>query len=227
MSQLSLDVLRNVLPSNLKSNLTQGMVDNVNLFMTDPAFAEHYRNNLISYTQVLTTGKYKISSYLDAVRYVSFKHMGLTNQDCYIRTFPDKYDHFLKAGKTAKDISSFVYAYNQNQLVNALLEQSMIPAYIMHQDLFSKALTVQAELMNTATSEKVRSDAANSILSHLKQPEKSKVEIDVNISQNSVMDELRAATAKLVQEQKLAITSGAKTAGEIAGSRIIQGEVIQ
>ena len=61
-------------------------------------------------------------------------------------------------------------SYNKNKLVNLILEQSMIPSWVLNQDMYQKALNVQCELMLTANSEKV-SDAANSILTHLKPPQ--------------------------------------------------------
>ena len=60
----------------------------------------------------------------------------------------------LSAGKNAKDISSFVTSYNKNKLVNLILEQSMIPSWVLNQDMYQKALNVQCELMLTANSEK-------------------------------------------------------------------------
>lgn len=227
MSQvLSVEQLKNAVPKSLKTAVTQGLVDTLNQFGTDPAFAEHYRNNLISYASVLNNGKFKVSDYLCAVRYVSFKLMGYTNKDAYINTFPEKYDYFLQQGKGDKAISSFVAAYSSNKLVTLIQEQALIPAYVAHQDLFNKALLVQAELMQTASSEKVRSDAANSLLSHLKQPEKSKVELEVKTESGSVVEELREATARLVAQQKLAIQSGQQTAEQVAHSRIIEGEKV-
>ena len=225
MSQvISIEQLKQAVPKSLKSAVTDSLVAVVNQFGSDPAFAEHYRNSLVTYAHVLQTGKYRMEDYLNAVRYVSFKLMGQTNKDAYINTFPDKYNYFLKNGKSDKAISSFVNAYSNNKLVNTILEQAMVPAHVMYQDLFGKALMVQAELMQTAVSEKVRSDAANSILSHLKQPEKSKIELEIKHDEGGVIEQLREATQKLNAQQRLAIQSGQITAEGIAHSRIIEGE---
>jgi hypothetical protein len=47
--------------------------------LSDPEPYESYRDNLISYTKVMADRKFKVSSYVDAVRYVSHKLMGSTN----------------------------------------------------------------------------------------------------------------------------------------------------
>ena len=79
----------------------------------------------------------------------------------------------------------------------------------------------QAELMVSANSEKVRSDAANSILTHLKPPETQKIELDIGIKKDSSIMALREATMGLVEEQRKALASGNVTAQEVAHSRVV------
>jgi len=78
--------------------------------------------------------------------------------------------------------------------------------------------------MRTATSEMVRTTAANSILTHLKRPETSKVELNVTVKEDSLMAELREVTQKMVDSQRAALQTGAVTAEEVAHCNIIQGE---
>ena len=109
-----------------------------------------------------------------------------------------------------------------------LLEQTLTPMWILNQDLFQKALNTQAELMTTANSEKVRSDAANSILTHLKQPETKKIELDIGVKKDSSIDILRQATLELAAEQRLQIQAGQSTVKEVAeGSLVIENEIDQ
>jgi hypothetical protein len=97
---------------------------------------------------------------------------------------------------------------------------------VLNQDLYQKALNVQAELMVTAKSEKVRSDAANSLLTHLKMPETQKVELDVKVREDGSISQLRQATLELARAQRLAMEAGQATAEEIAHSRVIPAEVV-
>jgi hypothetical protein len=147
--------------------------------------------------------------------------MGKTNIDAYSLTFPDRIKRFTKIKKTAKEISSIVAIYNRSKLVNLIYEQTLIPSWILNQDLYQKALNTQAELMITAKSEKVRSDAANSLLTHLKRPETTKVELDVTHKEDSSISELRQATLELARQQRLMIEAGQSNADEIARSNII------
>ena len=137
--------------------------------------------------------------------------MGYTNKDAYGLTFPDRVRSMRAEGKDDKHISSFVYAYNQNKLVNLILEQSLIPVHVLNQDIFQEAIARQAYLMKHATSEKVQCEAANSLLNALKPPEKSKLDVKVNIEDNSGIKELREALKDVAAYQADQIRNGAST----------------
>lgn len=228
MSALTIEQFKQALPDKIKRSVNQELIDQINGTLADPEMYETYRDNLMSYTKVMADGRFKISSYIEAVKYVSHKLMGCTNIDAYIKTFPDKYNNFIQQGVAAKDIASYVTAYNKNKLVNLIFEQTLIPSYVLNQDLYQKALNVQAELMISANSEKVRTDAANSLLTHLKMPETQKVELEIGMKEDSSIAALRATTMELARQQRLMVESGAMNAQEIAhGKLIIEGEATE
>lgn len=223
---ITLEVLEKVLPSKYKRGINQALLDTIADTLNDPDLYETYRENFLGYVDVLNDGKYKITDYLSAVKYCTHKLRGNSNQDSYIKTFPDRYNAMLQKGLSAKEISSYVVSYNKSQLVNKIMEQSMIPSWIINQDLYQKAINVQAELMMSAQSEKVRSDAANSLLIHLKPPETKKVELDIGLKKNDDIEQLRVITAELASQQKRLIQAGVITAGELAKTKLI-GQVIE
>lgn len=227
---LTLDQFQLALPDKVKKSINQELIDQINNTLSDPEMFESYRDNLISYTKVMADGKFKVTQYIDAVRYVSFKLMGCTNIEAYTKTFPDKYQRFIQQGVQAKDIASYVTAYNKSKLVNLIFEQTLIPSHVLNQDLYQRALNVQADLMINAKSEKVRCDAANSLLTQLKAPEVKKVELDIGVKEDSSIAALRATTLELARQQRLMVESGAMNAQEIAhGKLIIEGtaEVVE
>ena len=224
MSALTIEQFQEALPEKMKKSVNKEIIDQINKTLSDPELYEQYRDNLLSYTRVMQDGKFKITQYLDAVRYVGFKLMGMTNQEAYSRAFPEKMTRFMLQNVAAKDIASYVTAYNKSKLVTLLYEQTMIPTSILNQDLFQKALNVQAELMMTANSEKVRSDAANSLISALKPPETKKVELNVGMREDQSISSLREATLELVAQQKQMIQSGLANAQQVAHSKVIEGE---
>lgn len=226
MAKLTLEELKLSLPDGVRKTVTDEVLDGVNAAIADPAFYEYYRNNLLSYGHVLKEGKFSVKQYTSAVQYVSYKLMGLTNQEAWMKTFPQKYQYFAQNGTTAKVISSYVHAYHNTKLVNLVMEQAIVPIHVVGRDLFWKALNVQAELMQTATSEKVRSDAANSVLNTLRPPETKKLELDVTHKDDGTLEALRQATQALVDQQADAIANGTATAGQIAAYRVIEAEKV-
>jgi hypothetical protein len=220
MTALTIEQFKQALPDKVKKSVNQELIDSVNNTLADPEMFEAYRDNLLSYTRVMADGRFKVGGYVDAVRYVSHKLMGCSNIEAYTKSFPDKYARFVAQGVQAKDIASYVTAYNKSKLVNLIFEQTLIPSYVLNQDLYQRALNVQAELMVHAKSEKVRSDAANSLLTQLKMPETQKVELEIGIKEDSSIAQLRMATMELARQQRLSMESGSMNAQQIAHSRI-------
>jgi hypothetical protein len=226
---LTLDQLKKVMPKHLTTSASQEMVDEVNGLISDPQLAQNYRDNLLSYTSVMQDGKFKVSQYIDAVRYVSFKLLGSSNLTAYVKAFPDKYQRWINTSVSDKDISAYVAGYNKTKLVNLIFAQTLVPSHVLNADLYQKALNVQASLMNDPdVSPKVRTDAANSLLTHLKVPEVTKIELDIGIKENSAIEELRAATLALAAQQRENIIQGSATVIGVAQSRIItKGEILE
>lgn len=226
MLPMTQDQFRDALPAKMKKAVNQELLEQINKTLADPDLFEAYRDNLVSYTHVLNDGKYTIQEYLNAVRYVSHKLMGNTNIDAYSKTFPDKIQRWAMQGISQKDVASYVTAYNKTKLVNAIMAQSMIPTYVLNQDLFQKALNIQAALMvDPDVSAKVRCDAANSLLTHLKPPEVQKVELQVGMKEDSAIAALRASTLELSRQQRLMLEAGQMSAADIAKSKLDVVEV--
>ena len=222
MTLLTTEQFKQVVPNQFKACVSQELIDQINKTLADPDMYETYRDNLLGYAHVMKEGKFKMEDYINAIKYCSHKIMGASNIDAYVKTFPDKYQAMLSAGKNAKDISSFVTSYNKNKLVNLILEQSMIPSWVLNQDMYQKALNVQCELMMTANSEKVRSDAANSLLTHLKPPEVTKVELDIGLKKDSAMDDLKQNLAELALMQKQFISAGVTQVKDLAQQKLVR-----
>jgi len=213
-------------PANLKSSVTQNLVDTLNTIASEPLVADAIRENFISYTGVLREGKFKTEDYLYAVTYVSYKLMGRTNKEAYALTFPQRYASLMAKGYSEKDISAFVAAYNKGKLVNLIMEQTLVPTWVLNADIYQKAINTQADLMMNSASDKVRCDAANSILTHLKKPEAAGPLINLDLRQDSGMSELKGMLEKVAQQQLAAIEAGVSTAS-IAAQPLIEGEVVK
>lgn len=224
---LTTELMKKALPRNMKARVTQEFVDKINLTLTDPNTAEMLRDNIIGYADILAEGRYKMDDYINAVKYVSFKTMGKTNTAAYIATFPDRYTSFKANGTSDKDIASYITSYNKNKLVNLIYEQTLIPTHILNADIHQKAINRLADLMVNANSEKVQSDSANALLTHLKRPETQKVEIDIGVKENPLMEDMKRTMLQLAQEQKRSLDLGLMDAKGIAHQAIItEAEIV-
>lgn len=209
---LTKDELKEALPSHLRSAVSDALVQKVNTLAADPEEARVVRDNMVSYTSVLAEGRFKVEDYVNAVVYVSHKLLGNSNQAAWKKTFPQRYQTLVARKATEKDISAYVAAFNKNKLVNLIMEQSLIPTWVLNADIYQKAINTQFDLMtDDKISPKVRTEAANSLLTHLKRPETKKVELEIGARENSGMDELRGLMAQLAERQQALIAQGANT----------------
>lgn len=215
------ELVARALPGNLKSAATDQLADMINQISADPLIAEQIRENFLSYASVLKEGKFKVEDYLNAVAYCSYKLMGDSNQDAYFKTFPQRYANLVAAGRTPKEISAYVSAYAKGQLVNKIMEQSLVPSWVLNQHMYQAALNTQFKLMtNEDVSPKVRSDAADSLLTHLAKPKEAGPLINIDMGETSGMNELKDALARMAQQQQTLINAGISTK-EIAAQDIV------
>lgn len=222
MDKFDLEDLRAIVPIKLQTAITQDIVDDINeLNSDDPEAASNIRENFITYLDVLQEGKYKLTDYLNAIKYVSFKLMGKTNRDSYRYTFPERFRRMKESETPEKDIDSVISAYNRNKLVNKIYEKTIIPSWILNQDAYQEAINTQVKLMRTANSERVRMMAADSILNHLKRPENiQQAQLSINVNTGSIIDDLQKNMLKLVESQQNMIKLGVSPK-EIAAQRIV------
>mgnify|MGYP000504156480 CR=1 FL=1 len=219
---LTLEQVQDTLPVSSRSNMTQDMVDQLNNLSKHPEEARYIRDNFISFAQVLQDGRFKVGDYVSAVMFVSHKTMGKSNLESYKCTFPDRYQKMIDDGKERKDIASIITAYNKGMLVNKVQERAIVPSWILNQDMFQSALNVQHELMNDVrVSDKVRCEAANSLLTHLKKPENNKAEVKIDIALNDGMQALENSLTELAQKQLDEIENNPSiSAQDIAGRKM-------
>ncbi len=236
--QVSKEQLTQSLPKNMRQRISDDFVDLYNAAVTDTDsdLVHVFKENFITYNKILEGSKYSINNYLMAVKYVSFKLMGFTNRESYKMTFPERSDRIFKKYRDLGfddqyiwdyKISPHVVSYNKNNLVNDIIEQSIIPPHVLNLGMYQEALNASAHLMVHAKSEMVRAQAANNILTQLKPPETAKVELDIKIGESDAIESLRKVTQELAAQQQLAIKSGVVTSLEVAESIIVEAIEIE
>lgn len=223
MSEITVETLRQALPRAHRSLATQETVERFNQAASGE-MADELRESFLGYIDVLQEGKFKLDDYLSAVKYVSYKLMNKSNRTAYSLVFPDRYNRLMADATLCNEIDSYVTAYNRGKLVNLILTQTMVPTHVLNQDMFQKALNVQMELALTSTSDMVRSQAANSILTILKVPETAKVKIDVNVKNDNSIEELQEMMKRVAEEQLGLLEKGVPLQAITSTPLLIEGE---
>ena len=215
---LTLPEVQEVLPAGQKGVITQDMVNQLNALSNDPEEARTIRESFMSYSKVLQDGKFKLGDYVRAVMYVSHKIMDKSNLEAYKATFPDRYRKMVTEGKATKDIASIVSAYNKGKLVSKVMEQAIIPTWVLNQHMFQAALNTNFEIMNdTDVSDKTRVEAANSLLTHLRKPEAAKEStLEINVGMSDGMAVLAEQLSKMATLQREVIIEGKASARDVA-----------
>lgn len=209
---LTIKDLKNVLPDNFKMQVTQSTVDRYNALLTDPDTQEMMKENILNYTSVLSQGKFKLDDYINAVKYVSNKMLGMSNLDAFATTFPQRYQRYLTSGKPPEYVHAYVSAYNKNKLVNLVQEQVLVPAHVLNAGTFQKAINTLAEIMSDEdVSAKARVDAATSLLTALKPPEVKRMELNVTNTESPELSALKETLAKMANVQRTKIVEGEST----------------
>lgn len=229
-SFVTVDELISAVPIQYKGVISAKAVKDINMLQLDEDFRDMYKDNLILFAGVLDEGKFHITKYYDAVRYASHKLLGKTNTAAFSATFAAKCGRWRTEGKTDKEISSYVHAYSTNKLVSLITNQSIIPLYIANLGSAQLAIDLLLDVIQSEeekVSPKVKIEAANMILTHLKIPEVEKIQISVNTTVDTGSDaiaDLTSALDSLTTQMQTSIKAGAITADALAGSPLIEGE---
>jgi hypothetical protein len=205
---ITTDYVKKCLPKGKNISIDDNFTKKLKTLTEDVETASVIRDNFFTYTSVLKDGKFSADDYLSAIKYVTFKLMGENNRNSYIRTFPDRYARIVELDK---NVDNYAKAYNSTKLVNNILEQALIPSWLLNQDSYQKAINVQLELMQNAKSDMVRHKAADSIMNHLKRPEAQTVELNLGDTETNTINQLQETLTKLASQQKELINSGLDT----------------
>lgn len=223
---LSIEGLKKIYPRKVNDDVLAECVKVMNDSVKDmdAIMQEHYRDNLVSVIDVIRDGeKIKFKDYVKAVKFCSFKMAGYTDTRAYSLTFPERIERMAKDGISNTNLYVYANSYAKNKVVVEIMAKLMVPSHIMFQDYFSLAVKTQVEIMTDDTiSPKVRSDAANSLMTHLKQPEIKQAELKISTNDNGAIGSLTEALNNLSNAQKQALSSGSIKLKDISEAEIIE-----
>lgn len=198
---LTLDVLRDVAPKKSRGMINQELVDKLNGWNDDPKLLGGFKDNVLSYIGVLKSGKFKITDYMNAVRFVSYCLIGHNDIDAYAITFPDRYQRLISEGEDRNSIAPYVSMYKKNKLVVQIFEQTIVPSHVLNAPMHQEALNELMRIGLHGRSEVAKVSALTAVMANTKAPEAAKIELDISIDTGSVIDDYESAMRDFASKQ--------------------------
>ena len=220
MPTIDRDIFSGLLPPDMRKQLTPELMQDMAM-NEDVQIMESYRNNIIGHTHILRGSAYSLRDYANACRFVTFIMLGDLQKHAYMRTFPDRYKSFKAKQLNEKQISARISMYAKGKLVQQIRENAEMPLWLANLDNMQAAVNQQVYLMKHAESERVQSDAANSVMTHLKRPEAMKIDIETTEKSGSVISEVLGAAERIIAKQLEQVEAG-MTAKQIIDSDITE-----
>ena len=197
----SYEDLQVLVPKRQRHVITEEIHKKINDIAADPAHGDEFKEHMVTYAHILTDGKYSIDEYTNAINFVTLMLLGNKNIDSYRKTFPARYKKLEDRGLTRAEMASYVSVYKGGKLVTKILEQTMIPSYILNAPIYQEAINKTRDLMNSARSETVQQKAAETLINNLKAPEVAKLEVDIAVNRGEVVDDEEAFMRKVAEEK--------------------------
>ena len=213
---ITLEQLQKTFPKK-KNSIGEKTVELINATLTDPEFnGTDLIQTLHTFENVMYNNSAAMEEYVNAVRFCAYLETNGDNiTDAFKKTF--YYRDFVKNGidkpSNSPEYSSITAAasrYRKNKLVVDILAMADVPLYLLFQGHRYKAVEVLASEMMTAPLSKDRIAAAEKLLTHVKPPENSKLELNIGLNSNA-MDMASSLNEQLIQlatQQKALLEQG-------------------
>ena len=208
-----------------KNLVTQEIVDIINKVQEEPEFqGESLMQTMVTYQSVLQKAKVGIKEYISAIRFCAYLiSMDDNYTEAYKRTFYDR--KFVKDRVTLDtsdprygELTSAASRYRRSKLVVDILTLSQVPMELMFAGLRYKAVGVLANVMMTAKYDRDKVAAATQLLLATKS-DNIKVDLDIKVSENSAVTDLRTQLAQMAATQTAYLQSGTTTLQELGAMK--------
>ena len=225
LDKVTVEELKQFYPIKVSNSVLEKAVEILNGSTEDMdyAIAKEFRDNCLSFIDILKNSKSRVGfeDYVNACKFATFKMAGNTDVRAYALTFPDRVRRMEREKVPNSHLYQYANIYSKNKTVVEVLAKLMIPSHVMYQDVFHQAVKTQAEIMLDDTiSPKVRSDAANSLMTHLKQPEIKQAELKIDVNNSGAIEQLADALGSLSGKQRDLILAGEYTIKDVSEAEI-------
>lgn len=205
---MTLEELTLVMPKKKAKLMNQELVDMINEAETRGDWEGEYEKDVVSYSSILTQGRYKVTDYLKAVEFVSFYINGNEQADSYMKTFPEKVKRRVMEGKS-QYATGAPAMYFKGDLVQKILAQAQLPVRLVHHHKQHAAMDkLYSLMMDVKSSQRIQMESANALLTQLKEPEAQKVELEIGLKKDEGAAALEAKLLEVATLQQEAFING-------------------
>lgn len=222
----ALPIIKAQVPEQFRSAITNELVNKIEELESNPVFAEQIRDNLVTYIGVLRDNPASMDDYLRLITYVTSRMKGDNSLTCYAKAYPERYAALVKAGKTEGEIRRHAGSIEKGKMYVSLMQQVIVPSWILNYDAYQSAVRTQLEIMQDDTvSPMVRTQAANSLLTHLSKPKEA---ANITLNQNTLnanvddLGMLRNMLSDLSNRQHKTLITGAASTKDVINLTAIQ-----
>lgn len=213
-----------------KTTLTDEVVDLINDANNDPEFnGDEFLENMMTYQNVMHKNSGSLSEYINALKFCAYLEADVNNYtEAYKRArandeFVIERANLSKDSVGYRELTNAASRYRKTPMVRDILTQAEMPLYLMFQGARYSAVSKLVEEMEDAQFSKDRISAAKAILEHVKPPENMKVELDIGVKQDNIIDRYENMINDLVAHQKEQIAQG-KDLHDITNMSIINSK---
>ena len=205
---MTLEEFRALMPKKKQKFINQELLDMVKAAEHSGDFSGEFEKKVISYSSVLTQGRYKTSDYISAVEFVTYYLSGDEQAEAYVKTFPDKVKRRILEGK-APYATGAPSMYFGGQLVQAIMAQAQLGVRMRHYNKIDKMVEALFELaVSPKSTDRIKMESADKLLNHLKEPEESKIELEIGVKKDEGGEALEKKMLEVAIMQKEAFEKG-------------------
>lgn len=224
-----MSILRELLPSDMtkdsKDSLIVEYLEGTDVDET-VTLRELYKENLLSYSGIAKEGNVKITDYVVAVKYITYRNSGLGNYDAYKLAKKDDVVKALADGVTEKQLRNRAKAYAQTMIVKQIQAQGNTNLRTMFADYVIDGVERMHDIVQNG-SDKNAVEAFKSLMQYIAPPVESKVTVEAGAVDRK-MDELLRMKGEMAVGLSDSIRNGKINIDELISGKnlvdVVEGE---
>lgn len=212
-SVLTIDDIKTRFPNKART-INEETVEIINRANSDPEFnGDEFLATMVTYRGLMDKHQASIQEYINAIRFCAFLEAEDNYTQAYIKARSHEEFVIKRMGLPTdsvgyRELTTAASRHSRSPLVKDILTMSDLPEYLILRSGRYTAANVLLKEMKDALFSKDRIAAAKAYLDAVKPPENVKIELDVGVKQDSIIDKYEAMISGLVSAQMQQIEAG-------------------